>query len=107
MDETPKHSAFHRIRRVLLGAPIPTSKAHHERLSPFLGLPVFSSDSLSSVAYATEAILGVLVLGGVALLTTQIWIALAIILLIVIIAFSYQQTIHAYPSGGGSYIVAS
>ncbi len=72
-----------------------------------MGLPVFSSDSLSSVAYATEAILGVLVLGGAVFLTQQIWIAVAIVLLIVIIAFSYQQTIHAYPSGGGSYIVAS
>jgi amino acid transporter len=68
---------------------------------------VFSSDSLSSVAYATEAILGVLVLGGAGYLSRQIWIAVAIVILIVIIAFSYQQTIHAYPSGGGSYIVAS
>jgi amino acid transporter len=107
MLDSPKPSVLRRIRRALLGAPIPTSRAHHERLSPFLGLPVFSSDSLSSVAYATEAILGVLVLGGAAFLAHQIWIALAIILLIVIIAFSYQQTIHAYPSGGGSYIVAS
>ena len=96
-----------RARRFLLGAPIPTSMAHHERLSPFLGLPVFSSDSLSSVAYATEAILGVLILGGAGYLGHQIWISIAIVLLIVIIAFSYQQTIHAYPSGGGSYIVAS
>lgn len=107
MLDSPKPSVLHRIRRAMLGAPIPTSKAHHERLSPFLGLPVFSSDSLSSVAYATEAILGVLVLGGMGYLGQQIWIALAIVILIVIIAFSYQQTIHAYPSGGGSYIVAS
>ena len=107
MHDSPKPSASHRIRRALLGAPIPTSQAHNERLTPFLGLPVFSSDSLSSVAYATEAILGVLILGSAGYLSHQIWIALAIVLLIVIIAFSYQQTIHAYPSGGGSYIVAS
>src|SRR5476649_1681076 len=107
MLDSPKPSIMHRIRRAMLGAPIPSSKAHNERLSPFLGLPVFSSDSLSSVAYATEAILGVLVLGGMGYLGQQIWIALAIVILIVIIAFSYQQTIHAYPSGGGSYIVAS
>ncbi len=107
MQDTPKPSLTHRVRRALLGAPIPTSQAHHERLSPFLGLPVFSSDSLSSVAYATEAILAVLILGSAGYLTHQIWISIAIVLLIVIIAFSYQQTIHAYPSGGGSYIVAS
>src|SRR5580704_581526 len=106
MIERPP-TILHRLRRMLLGAPIPTSRAHHERLSPFLGLPVFSSDSLSSVAYATEAILGVLILGSAGYLQHQVWISLAIVLLIVIIAFSYQQTIHAYPSGGGSYIVAS
>lgn len=107
MLDSPKPSLMQRLRRTLLGAPIPTSMAHNERLSPFLGLPVFSSDSLSSVAYATEAILGVLILGGAGYLGHQIWISVAIVILIVIIAFSYQQTIHAYPSGGGSYIVAS
>ena len=100
------------LRRVLLGAPIPTSKASHERLSPFLGLPVFSSDALSSVAYATEAILMVLILKATAtntasMLANQIGISIGIIVLIAVVAFSYNQTIHAYPSGGGSYIVAS
>ncbi len=107
MLDTPKPSALHRLRRALLGAPIPTSQAHGHRLPPFLGLPVFSSDSLSSVSYATEAILAVLILGGTGYLGQQIWISLAIVFLIVIIAFSYNQTIHAYPAGGGSYIVAS
>jgi amino acid transporter len=97
----------HRLRRALLGAPIPTSKAHHERLSPFLGLPVFSSDALSSVAYATEAILLILVYLSTAALSYQIWISLAIVALIVFVSISYRQTIHAYPNGGGSYIVAS
>jgi amino acid transporter len=96
-----------RLRATLLGKPIPTSRAHHERLGPLLGLPVFSSDALSSVAYATEAILGILVLAGANDLSKQVPITLAICALIVIIAFSYHQTIHAYPSGGGSYIVAS
>ncbi len=95
----------------MFGAPIPTSRAHHERLSPILGLPVFSSDALSSVAYATEAIVSILILkcalGNYAPLQTQIYISFAIVALIVIITISYQQTIHAYPSGGGSYIVAS
>jgi len=97
---------FSRVRRALFGKPIPTAQAHHERLGPFLGLPVFSSDALSSVAYATEAILGVLVLYSVGALKDQIWITLGICLLIIIIATSYNQTIHAYPTGGGSYIVA-
>lgn len=96
-----------RLRRTLLGEPIPTSQAHHERLSPFLGLPVFSSDALSSVAYATEAILLVLAYLSTGALHYQIWISLGIVALIVFVAISYRQTIHAYPSGGGSYIVAS
>lgn len=95
-----------RVRRALFGKPIPTAQAHHERLGPLLGLPVFSSDALSSVAYATEAILGVLVLYSVGALREQFWITLSICLLIIIIATSYNQTIHAYPTGGGSYIVA-
>lgn len=97
----------HRVKRALLGAPIPNSEAHHERLSPFLGLPVFSSDALSSVAYATEAILLILVYLSQAALQYQIWISLAIVALIAFVSMSYRQTIHAYPSGGGSYIVAS
>src|SRR5204863_8314244 len=95
-----------RVRRAMFGKPIPTAQAHHERLSPLLGLPVFSSDMLSSVAYATEAILYVLMLASVTVLKDQIWITLGICSLIIIIATSYNQTIHAYPSGGGSYIVA-
>lgn len=95
------------LRRRLLGRPIPTSEAHHERLSPLLGLPVFSSDALSSVAYATEAILLVLAYLGTAALHLQIWLSLAIVALIVFVSVSYRQTINAYPGGGGSYIVAS
>jgi amino acid transporter len=98
--------AVSRVKRALLGKPIPTSRAHHERLGPLLGLPVFSSDMLSSVAYATEAILYVLMLYSVMALKDQIWITLGICALIIIIAASYNQTIHAYPTGGGSYIVA-
>ncbi len=106
MTDTPQPSFLQRVIRKLLGAPIATAHAHHERLGPFIGLPVFSSDALSSVAYATEAILQILVLLSAAALSYQIWISLSIVILIVIISISYQQTIHAYPSGGGSYIVA-
>jgi len=98
---------FAQFKRALLGKPIPTAKADHERLGPLLGLPVFSSDALSSVAYATEAILSILMLYSLTALQYQFWITLAICVLILIIAFSYNQTIHAYPSGGGSYIVAT
>lgn len=72
-----------------------------------MGLPVFSSDALSSVAYATEAILSILILHSIGALHLQIWISLAICVLILMIAFAYNQTIQAYPKGGGSYIVAS
>jgi len=95
------------IRRVLFGAPIATSRAHHERLSPLIGLPVFASDALSSVAYATEAILSILILVSIAALQYQFYITLAVCFLILIVAVSYQMTIQAYPTGGGSYIVAS
>jgi len=94
-------------RRFLLGNPIATSKASHERLSPAIGLPVFASDALSSVAYATEAVLSILILMSIAALQYQIYISIAVCLLILIVALSYQMTIQAYPTGGGSYIVAS
>lgn len=98
---------FRRIRYALLGRPILSKHAHHERLGVFLGLPVFSSDALSSVAYATEAILSVLILGGAAAIGLTWPITIGICALIGIVAFSYRQTIDAYPSGGGSYVVAS
>ncbi len=94
------------LRRVLLGSPIPTARESHERLSKARGLAVFSSDALSSVAYATEEILRVLVLAGAAALTLSVPISLSISAVLIIVAISYFQTIHAYPSGGGAYIVA-
>lgn len=94
------------IKSFLIGQPIETEKEKHERLSKITGLAIFSSDALSSVAYATEEILLALVVAGAALLNYQMGIAAAIAALIVIVSTSYFQTIHAYPSGGGSYIVA-
>src|SRR5262249_40534736 len=84
---------------------IATDLAKHERLSPVTGLAVFASDALSSVAYATEEVLLILVLAGSAALHLAIPIAVAIALLIGIVVSSYRQTIRAYPQGGGSYIV--
>ncbi len=99
-------SFYPRIKQFLLGRTLPTSAHSEERLSNTAALAVLSSDALSSVAYATEEILKVLVLAGGAVLGGSIWIALAIALLLLIITLSYQQTIRAYPSGGGAYIVA-
>jgi amino acid transporter len=98
-------SAFS-FKRLLVGKPIPSSLAHHERLSRVTGLAVLSSDALSSVAYATDFILATLVVAGVAAFRYAIPISLVIAALLAIVAFSYRQTIHAYPTGGGAYIVA-
>ena len=94
------------LRRILIGAPLPSERAIHERLSKIQALAVFSSDALSSVAYATEEILLVLVVAGSAVLGLSLPIALVIAGLLAIVATSYYQTIHGYPSGGGAYIVA-
>ncbi len=94
------------IRQLLIGRPLATSQASHQRLSKRLALPVFSSDALSSTAYATEEILRVLLVAGVARLALSWPIALGIGALLILVAFSYRQTIFAYPSGGGAYIVA-
>ncbi len=107
MQTTRAEPLPQRVRRVLLGAPIPTAREHHERLSLFLGLPVFASDALSSAAYATEAIVSILVLFSLQALSVQPAITLAICALYLIVVVSYQQTVHAYPAGGGSYIVAA
>ncbi len=96
---------LHGLRRVLIGPPLPTQRMAHERLGKVQALAVLSSDALSSVAYATEEILLVLVLGGTAALSLTWPVALAIAGLIVIVVASYYQTVHAYPSGGGAYIV--
>src|SRR5712691_7929002 len=102
----PHEGLFPQIKRLLVGEPIPSHLAHHERLSRVTGLAVLSSDALSSVAYATEAILLVLLIGGQAALGYATPISLLIATLLLIVAFSYRQTIFAYPSGGGAYIVA-
>ena len=100
------HSVWGRIKRVLIGTPIPTSRAEHERLTKTKALAVLSSDVISSVAYATEAILATLIVAGSGNLGLTFPIAIAIVCLLGIVALSYRQTIPAYPNGGGSYIVA-
>ena len=94
------------LKRVLVGRPMPLAQARHERLRKTVALAVFSSDAMSSVAYATEEVLLILVLAGAAAISFSIPIALAITALLVIVVISYQQTIHAYETSGGAYIVA-
>jgi amino acid transporter len=94
------------IKRVVLGSPFATSQLIHERLTKAKALAIFSSDVLSSSAYATEEILLVLLLAGSGVLHYGMPIAGAIVLLLAIVTLSYRQTIKAYPSGGGAYIVA-
>ena len=90
----------------LLGNPIPTASEVHQRLNKIRALAVFSSDALSSVAYATEEIMKVLVLAGAAMLYLTLPIAVVIVALLAIIIVSYRQTIRAYPSNEGAYTVA-
>src|SRR5947208_12538941 len=99
-------NAWGRVKRMVIGSPIPTSRSEHERLTKFKALAVLSSDAISSVAYATEAILATLIVAGSVNLGLTLPISFAIVLLRAIVALAYRQTIPAYPNGGGSYIVA-
>jgi amino acid transporter len=93
-------------KRWLVGRPMGTERLGETLLPKRLALPVFCSDPLSSVAYATQEILLVLGLGGLALLHLAWWVALAVALLLVIVVASYRQTCYAYPGGGGAYAVS-
>ena len=96
-----------KLKRVVIGAPLATAASAHERLSNSKALAVLSSDALSSVAYATEEILRVLlVTAGIAAMVKVLPIGAAIVTLLLIVGISYRQTIKAYPQGGGAYIVA-
>ena len=95
------------VKRLLVGRPVQSDRLGHTLLPKKIALPVFASDALSSVAYATEEILIVLSAGGIALISETPWIALAVGLLMLVVVASYRQNVHAYPSGGGDYEVAS
>jgi amino acid transporter len=97
---------YTRLKRLLIGEPLATAAAGHERLTKLKALAVLSSDALSSVAYATEEIMRVLLLAGTAALSTSLSIGAVLVILLFVVGFSYRQTIKAYPTGGGSYIVA-
>ncbi len=105
-NRTTFSRAFFRVKRFAIGQPISTAEAEHERLSNRKALAVLSSDALSSVAYASEEILRVLLIAGLGALSLSLPIGAGIVLLLLIVGVSYRQTIKAYPHGGGSYIVA-
>ena len=95
------------IKRLLVGRPLRSDRLGEKLLPKRLALPIFASDPLSSVAYATQEILLVLTLGGLAYLYLAPWVALAVVVLLAVVVVSYRQVVRAYPSGGGSYEVAS
>ena len=97
---------FDGVKRVFVGRPLQTDRMEGTLLPKRVALAVFCSDPISSVAYATEQILLVLAAGGLAALATAPWVALAVILLLVTVVASYRQTCHAYPTGGGAYVVS-
>ena len=90
----------------LIGRPLQTADAPHQTIGKAVGLAVFASDALSSTAYATQEILVILAAAGTAAFGYVFPISIAIVVLMAIVSLSYEQTIHAYPDGGGSYIVA-
>src|SRR3954468_2930259 len=97
------------VKRVLVGRPLATDEQEHQKIPKVIALAVFSSDAISSTAYATEEILFVTALGASSLalgLDSLVPIAAAVAILLVIVVTSYRQTIFAYPSGGGSYVVS-
>ena len=93
-------------RNYLIGRPLQTADAPQQTIGKFLGLAVFSSDALSSVAYAPQEMILILSVAGISAFRFSVPIAIAICVLLVILILSYEQTIHAYPDGGGAYIVA-
>ena len=94
------------LRRLLFGDPLSTSQLIHERLTKVKALAVFASDALSSTAYATEEMMLILILAGSGAASFAWPLAIAIAVLLAVVASSYSQTVHAYPKGGGSYIVS-
>jgi amino acid transporter len=110
VNETAQQRVLGTLKHTLIGKPLSTDEVPHQTISKKVGLAVFASDALSSTAYATEAILEVLAFAvpvvGSFVLGYSIYIALGIVFLLAVVTISYEQTVHAYPGGGGAYIVA-
>src|SRR5512135_2414912 len=101
-EYTPPRSFAH----WLIGHPLQTADAPHQTIGKAVGLAVFAADALSSTAYATQESLGILAAAGAISLGYVFPVSLAIVALLAVVTISYEQTIHAYPGGGGAYIVA-
>lgn len=106
LRRTPEYQPGRSIRTWLIGRPLQTADAPHQTIGKAIGLAVFASDALSSTAYATQEILVILAAAGTAAFGNIFPISIAIVALLSIVTLSYEQTIHAYPDGGGAYIVA-
>ena len=106
-DRSSSARVAHRLRRAVLGPSLASSTVVHERMRKLIALPALSGDLLSSVAYGPEAMITVLVLAGSGALALELPLALGLLGLMVVVGVSYRQTIRAYPSGAGSYIVAT
>lgn len=102
IDHAPKPT----WRTFLEGKPIPSNEARHQAIGKLVGLAVFSSDALSSVAYGPQEAMLILAAAGTAALSYSLPVVIGIVVLLMVLTFSYEQTIHAYPGGGGAYIVA-
>ncbi len=94
-------------KRWIIGEPLASEKLEGQLLPKHLALPIFASDPLSSVAYAPQELLMILLIGGLAFLSFAPWVAAAVVILLIVVVLSYRQLIKAYPSGGGDYEVAS
>jgi amino acid transporter len=106
IERTAEYQSPRSWRSWLIGRPLPTADAPHQTIGKLVGLAVFASDALSSTAYATQEILVILAAAGTAAFGYVFPISMAIVILLAIVTLSYEQTIHAYPDGGGAYIVA-
>lgn len=87
-------------KRILIGDPLASTDAEDHLLRKRMALPIFASDALSSVAYAPQELLMILLIGGTAFLAFSPWIATAVVVLLIVVVLSYRQLIKAYPSGG-------
>lgn len=105
-QETFQDAPRKTLRNWLIGNPLQTADAPHQTINKTIGLAVFASDALSSTAYATQEIMMILAIAGAGAMVYVFPISLAIVTLMTIVTISYEQTIHAYPGGGGAYIVA-
>ncbi len=103
---TPSGRFINRIRAAVFGRPLSTEEEIGERLTKTKALAIFSSDAISSSAYATEEILRVLLLAGASALFLSLWVSIAITILLAVVSLSYRQVCRAYPNGGGAYVVA-